>query len=392
MSGLGISWWITQKGIELCHDIAEMAKLFDPKLQCGDSESFTSLIEDVFQQNALNSELFVDFIFNRTVVNLYEACALEDKKTFALRIWNKIYKTLTDSLVDWLILYPLHRVNVLTTNIGFDDILLFASNDIDRWNQLSKSYANAKYWNPLNGKGEDKDPNVFGCPCPTWLVCEVAGTDLRARKLAGYRMRTFIAALFSHIDEDYTVFLMKSMANEISYACQFSKNGGQVIAHIGGLLPPILKDINLSPAILDTIKQWYSQRSSADVKIAKRATRAAQFVHYGIMLGDIEIFIHFFISLDALFGERGKVEQMVIGGIKQTFKSNSIWVEKAKLLFDLRSELVHGGASSIEEWKDIQHYKRRFKTKPLDDISIAAMTALRNYFNLMANRNKNIGE
>ena len=86
--------------------------------------------------------------------------------------------------------------------------------------------------------------------------------------------------------------------------------------------------------------------------------------------------------LDALFGEIGKVEETIIDGIKRTFLGDSRWVERAEMLFDLRSELVHGGSSLIDDWKDLDHYRRHFRSHPLKDVEIAAMTALQSYFKL----------
>ena len=106
-------------------------------------------------------------------------------------------------------------------------------------------------------------------------------------------------------------------------------------------------------------------------------------VNYGITADDLERFLHFFIALDALFGEMGKVEETIINGIKRTFPGDSKWLERAEMLFDLRSELVHGGSSFIDDWKSLDHYRRHFQSHPLTDVGTAAMTALRNYFNFV---------
>ena len=54
-----------------------------------------------------------------------------------------------------------------------------------------------------------------------------------------------------------------------------------------------------------------------------------------------------------------------------------MWKYKISRLFDLRSELVHGGCSSISEWKEIDAYRKHTKSHPLYDVTIGAMTAFR---------------
>ncbi len=93
-------------------------------------------------------------------------------------------------------------------------------------------------------------------------------------------------------------------------------------------------------------------------------------------------FMHFFIALDALFGERNKVEDSIVSGIKKIFPNNTKWDIRAKKLFELRSELVHGGSSSIDEWNNLAYYRRNFYSDPLYDVGLAVMTALRMYFTL----------
>lgn len=123
-------------------------------------------------------------------------------------------------------------------------------------------------------------------------------------------------------------------------------------------------------------------RSSASPRNLQKSTTASHFIHYAIIADDLERFIHFFIALDALFGERDKVEETITNGIKQTFPGDLRWAERAQWLFDLRSELIHGGSCRIEDWKDFGRYRRYFKSNPLTDVGIAAMTALREYFTL----------
>jgi hypothetical protein len=386
ISGIGIEWWFTKKALELCEEIADMAISYNPSLRAGDTKSFCKIIENVFQDNAINTNIFSDLVFWRkmNINTLFEASASSDKREFSMKLWNKIYQALSESLINWLVIYPLHRVRTKSVAIGFDGISLLESNDGLTWEKLSESYLEAKSWNPLTGKEYPDDPNFWGKPPETWLVCEVIGNNESARKQAEGKMRTFIAVLFAHLYEKEQSLLIRSMADEIKYSIQFPIDGkkakcGCTIANIGIILPPLIKDINLPEEIIFEIKNWYTLKASALENKAKRAATASHFINYAINSDELERFIHFFIALDSLFGVRSKVETSIKEGIERTF-NNKLWLEKTENLFNLRSELIHGGVSLIQDWAGLPHYKKRFRSLPLEDISYAALFALKKYF------------
>ncbi len=135
----------------------------------------------------------------------------------------------------------------------------------------------------------------------------------------------------------------------------------------------------MSEELLQRLRNWYSSRDAADVALRRRATVASQFVQFGLLADDIERFTHFFVALDALFGVRGKVEATVTAGVERVF-SESTWVDRASRLFDLRSEILHGGSSAIEEWSWYEDYRRHFKSEPLRDVTELALRCLRDFF------------
>jgi hypothetical protein len=387
-NSFGTEWWLTQHGCDCCEDIANMAISYDPQLRGGDRESFCKIIDKSLQENANNNKIFnVNKIFFKQASNLLEARAVDNIEEFVSRLWSEIRENLVKSITDWLILYPLHRVKSQSFVLKFDGISLLSSSDADRWQELSSHYSDAKYWNPLFGtwtegmdRGSFKDFQLV----PTWLVCEVSGTALGSKKLAARQMRTFLAVLFSYLENRVSHLLYKSGADKVFYSIQFPKDAtqvgcGYVRDSIGNLLPPLLEAIDVQSETLSKVQDWYVQRASSPDSVKKRATTASHFIHYGIIHDDLERFLHFFFALDALFGERGDVERLIIDGVKQTFPIDTTWEKRVKKLFNLRSELVHGGSSEIIDWEGLESYRRHFKSEPLEDVKTAAMTALRTY-------------
>ena len=52
---------------------------------------------------------------------------------------------------------------------------------------------------------------------------------------------------------------------------------------------------------------------------------------------------------------------------------------KISELFELRSELVHGCASYIEEWSKYEHYKKTYNKSPNIDIEDIALKCLEGF-------------
>jgi hypothetical protein len=100
-------------------------------------------------------------------------------------------------------------------------------------------------------------------------------------------------------------------------------------------------------------------------------------LNYGIVSGELERFIHFFISLDALFGVRHNVEKTITRALLDLYKTEPFWEYRSSRLFDLRSTLVHGGCTSVEDWGGFEGYRKHTKSESGKDVTHAAMKALR---------------
>jgi hypothetical protein len=195
-------------------------------------------------------------------------------------------------------------------------------------------------------------------------------------------MRTFIAVLFSYL-HPFSNVLVKSSTRPHTYCKQFPANHNQtgfseMNASIGQIIPPIPSNLVITEDNISNVVNWYKKKEVLQDEKKRRVQIASQFVHYGIIADDLERFIHFFIVLDSLFGERHKVEATITEGIKQIFPNDAIWEYKISKLFDLRSSLVHGGCSSISEWEELDAYRRHTKSHPLNDVTTAAITAFQN--------------
>ncbi len=385
-----LEWWLTEKGMNILDDISRMSSLLEPLFGTLDNETFGNMIENVLQDNALNEEVFhKDTVFFRKARNLFEARSIRDPQRFASLIWERTKSSMLNSMVSWLVIYPLHRIISKSFDLDSLGVTVLESNDINKWRTFIEKYPDASCWNITFAKRIDRlnEPCCYGQPPSTWLTCEVFGKDDDARASAGRQMMIFLSVLFAYMHSTSKNLLQKSMAKQVDYSMQFPNDGqkagyGQKFAFIGNLLPPLLNDFEISEKTISDVKTWYTKYSLATEEKIKRMSAAAIFMNYGMVSDEVEKFIHFFICLDALFGSRNAVEKGILHGIQQIFPKDKKWIERSHRLYDLRCALIHGQTHSIKNWQGFSDYVRIFRSEPAEDITNIAMTALRLYFEL----------
>lgn len=380
-----LNWWFTDRSHRLIGDLVEMAMQLDPNLRHGNRTSLAEIVKDTLQNNALNSELFdFDKPFAGPANTLFEARAIADVNDFAGRLWGRIYSALAASISKWLVIFPLIKVKSASVDMGFEGLQLLAPEDEAAWQRLAAQYRFQPDWDPaIGGSQRASFKNSIGKSPLTWLACEVAaGTDESAREIVRRRMRTFISVLFSVLYKTDRAALNHSAAVQHTYSIQFSAVGSstpytEMMAHLGRIFPPILSEFNLSAADVDGVKDWYARFQASDVAVQQRCTAAAQFLNRAIAANDLDRFLYFYITLDALFGERHKVEKTISHGLKRVFPAEPLWEYRADRLFNLRSTLVHGGCATIDEWGEIDAYCSHTGSNPEKDVATAALTAFR---------------
>ena len=161
------------------------------------------------------------------------------------------------------------------------------------------------------------------------------------------------------------------------------ENSIYVFSEIGELLPYYISDYTIDQEVIDSTKTWYGNYSNSESVHRNKAKKAAHFINRGMNSDNIESFINYFISLDALFGKRGDVERLILEGV-QLSTSDDNWRQRAEWLFDLRSELVHGGSRNVTEWNKYDRYVNHFKITPESDVKKLAFICLSQAFDVLS--------
>ncbi len=380
--GIGLTWWHTRKAIELANTIAALSISKYDSLKNGDRDKLSDVVMGTFPKICLDQDLFNgDDIFLQRKKNLFDARIILDVNSFISVLWERVFVELENSIYKWCFVYPVPRIFSESFNLGYDGISIISKSDTAAWLELIRKYPSVELLNQATGAFRDNRPPSFrNLQYDIYLICKCEGTSSGAKFNAGLKFKRFISVLFSVFQKSSKNFLTKSAAHPYKVCLQFAHkdstgNTGYVFSEIGEILPYYISDYRIDQEVIDSTKKWYESYSNSDNLYRNKAKKSAHFINHGMNSDDIESFINYFISLDALFGKRGDVERLILEGVQLT-TSDDNWRQRAEWLFDLRSELVHGGSRNATEWNKYDRYVNHFKSTPESDVKKLAFICL----------------
>lgn len=387
--GFGVTLWYSSSAINAINDLSKMIAQNNCNFSHLKHKSISNYINKALERSILNSQLYFSesILIKKDVKTLFEARKDSSEIEYAEKTLEYFLAYLSNQLTEWLILYPLYRIKADTLNVNLLGLMIISPDDKTTWEALQLKYPNLKIWNPKTGFQNYEKGTIFKYKgAISWLACVTTGDQDVAKEFASENMRLFISVIFSNLFLINNSILMKSAADAHSSCYQFPKIGstlgmGQITSQIGKILPPLIQEISISSQDLNNVGNWIKRYLTATKEIRDRALKGAYFINLAMLKSGIDEFIYYYIALDALFGERNKVEKSIVKGINKIFQNDVQWNDKAEKLFDLRSELVHGSSYKIDDWKYIEHYKRHFKSNPINDVTKASMEALRTFLN-----------
>lgn len=380
--GIGITWWHTDRGFKLCNNIASMSIEKYAQLADGDKDKLSEVIKGSFCVICTNAEYFDgDDVFFKRKQSLFEARTIDDVGAFSKKLWDFILAKMENSIGHWCLVYPLPRLITDTITIPDENIYLLKRTDKKSWKDFELEYPETKYWDPSTGLFADGKPTAFSrLKYESLLVCLCAGTSDGGKFKAKLKFKIFLSILFALFRILKNHRLTKCSAQPYRICIQFKgkdnqSSGATILSELGKVLPYYIHDFELTTDTTEVLEEWYNTLQHLEIEIKNRVKKAAHFINNAMVSDGIDAFIHYFISLDALFGKRGDVERLILEGV-ETCTSDPLWAQKTKWLYDLRSELVHGGARYEREWKDFERYVNHFKTHPLTDVMDLALLCI----------------
>ena len=386
IGNVGLEWWYTKKSYKECNDLSKMIISSNKNFVNCDYEYFSRVIINTIQNNGFNKELFnPDLVFKSKIDNLLEASNQSDYKTLSKKLYSIIENKLQSTITDWMVLYPVSSLKSDTFVFESLDLVLLSSDDKTYWQNFSYDYKSSFGFNPTNGQNYAMNiiPAAYKVPS-TWLIFKTNGTENGTIRKMKFNIKEFIACICS-----FNITSSESFPNYIEnetprYCILFPGNNvvdfNLRINSLPFLQPSFASNFEVSVETLKEVDSYIKSINSLAIESRKRFETATQFIHYGLLASsDIERFMHFYIALDALFGEKKNVKETIKSGLL-TIKDIEPHIEdKADKLFNLRNEILHGGSSIIEDSKYYEKYLEKYEINPLADIELICYKSIKSY-------------
>ena len=388
-SGIGLTWWHTRKAIELAKTIATLSISKYDSLKNGDLCRLSDVVMGTLQKICLDQDLFNgDDVFLQRKETLFDARSILDVRKFISILWERVFVELENSIYKWCFIYPVPRISSKSFNLGYDGISIIRKSDTVAFSGLIDEYPSIELLNQATGSfNENKKSSFSNLNYDLYCMCKCEGTSIGAKFNASLKIKMFFSVLFAVFQKSSKNILIKSAEPPYKVCLQFAhkdskSNTGCIFSEIGELIPYYISDYTIDQEVIDSTKKWYDDYSNSESIYCNKAKKAAHFINHGMNSDDIESFINYFISLDALFGKRGDVERLILEGVQLSTLDDN-WRQRAKFLFDLRSELVHGGSRYASEWNKYDRYVNHFKSTPESDVKKLAFICLIKAFDVL---------
>lgn len=378
--GFVIKWWYTQHTSRLRRVLAR--EIRDRFVASGsvDRKAADMAVMKALKNNQLNQSILdvqSSTAGASTLFDIYSKYAVDNMLEV---LWKRIHEELEDVLDDWLFMYPLRLLSCETRSFPAIDACVIRSTDEQATKTYSSEFPRLDELSLQKGVLTDNSLRLSDSETPAWLAIKVRGTDTVAFSEAT-QIASMVLGLLCASERVIEPGIFETCAARPNdYAALFSKNADTIQAqHCGYLFHAAFMGAAISADALKNAETWFVAFHAAPLNQRKRAKVAARWVNQAAASQHHVRFLFFFFAIDALFGERFKVEHSILDGVVKCIPEPSV-VQKCEWLFELRSELVHGGAASVEGWARLERYRDHFETEPLSDIEAMACACLMKFF------------
>jgi hypothetical protein len=381
--GMGLEWWYAEGAFRAIETVARLIIESEPEFKDCDVESTCGVVTDTLKEKCVDRSLFkVDELFFGQQRALYDRRAA-DVPLFASAIASAIAHNLRAAIGRTCTIYAVPRLQSLSFELEEEPIRLIAKDDDTAWDKLIAGgyvFDGWTPWRPMLDAARTRSslfapPPGFSCV----LVAEQAGTESGTRVASLLNFRRLLAVMVAAASERLGRSYSKAAAKPFEFCIQFPHvsfpKGGCVRSECDSLVPYFLSDVSIDVETVAIVREWYGACSNCSAATRSRIEKGAHFLNRGMNADDVEAFVGYFVALDALFGERNAVEKSILAGVR-SLNINPTFTDKASWLFELRSEIVHGGSRFLSEWPKYDRYTQHFQTEPMVDVAKLAQLAV----------------
>ena len=381
LSGLYLSWW-RGEGAKYAVDSTTLLLLKSDKALAGcDFSTAKGVVWDTLQERCIDASLFDgdDVVFARKAT-LFD-CLVTSVPDAAQRLCAAMQDGVRALLGRRCLVHVVPRLKCESFAVPEVEIHVVARDDAVAWSRVNADGFSCGGWTPNNPILNGRQDNVFAphTAFDTVLVASNVGTLNSIRQESTLRLQTLLAVIFAVASDRAPYPYLKSGGTPSTFGVLFPHSSCQdrscQKSGVPVIFPYYISDVALDAEGIATVKTWYANLWAQQPDRRTRAERSAHFLNLGMNSKGTESFVNCYIALDALLGQRGSVEASILAGLAK-LQLDPKQVEKAKWLFELRNELVHGGSRFVEEWPRYPAYVRHFDGDPMIDVLKIAQTAL----------------
>jgi hypothetical protein len=377
-SAIATTWWYSAKSDRLAGALAKAVRERLSTIITIHRDDAKTALERAIACNELNRLMP---LMPCKDITLFDVYTQEVRPEDVVRIlWQRVLAEITGSLGEWLFIYPLRNLRIRDASFDYDGARIVVSDDGEQYSSFTVRFPGLRDASLTQGT---IGPNlrIADSKTPAWLFITREGSKETAAKESKRCASTLLGVILSahRLEEPLAFVHSAASANETAaiFGGKTTRTAMQTVG-CGPLLHPTFGDHGISSAAISKVHNWLRDRAASPPSIRARATVAAQWINQAAASTSVVRFLLFFFAIDALFGERDRVEESVRKGITDCVGTN--WADRCGELFALRSELVHGGAASVSDWKRYDKYRDHFQSNPTDDIEVVAATSLLRFF------------
>lgn len=382
--GLGptVTLWKTLRSFQAIESIARMIRSCHPEAVDCDTETIEDLIPRTIQGLIFDESIFKsEYILTASQKSLADCRADKDINELSSKIHGHLMSRVRASINQWCTVLGVPRAMSESFDIPQVGISLISRMDERKWEEVVSSHYETGEWSHVLGCAPNSGgPQLFGFECRSLVIHQANGTQQGSKFSSRLEFAKFFALLYATITISEDTNLHRAMAEPYRWCIQFPSRNSRGIRITQSQLdeavfPFFCEEFKLSNDAIASIQRWYVALDNLPTERKARVEKACHFVNRGIITQGLDSYVSFFISLDALFGVAGDVEGSIQRGV-ETMPIDTSLKERVSWLYELRSELVHGGSRFCAEWRDYDRYYLHFRTKPEEDVKRIACSVL----------------
>jgi hypothetical protein len=376
-SRIGISWWRSTRYPRIERALATAILRQAHNATRLSLDDFVAGVRATLRDNALNRSLVSVLFAKADAPTLHAAYSTSPADHIVDILWTRLQRYVSAEVDHWLFVYPLERLTTEMGSFSCNEFCMLSSSDSESYASYCERFPKFQSLDIQSGTF-GRDMILTRESTLSWLLIEGYGTGESVIEWGKKRASYFVGVLLSAVRlEAYHTAFIASSANPTGLVTVISSGNGAYSfkgADTDPILHSILGTMSVSKQAVDVASRWFSDSFIAPHNLRKRAEIAAMWVNQAAFQRNHLRFLFFFFAIDALFGVRFDVERNIL--MRVTAFMPGDWSHRCEWLFELRSELVHGGIASIREWKRYEKYLNHFQSEPEDDTEEIATTCL----------------